>query len=569
MSSAHPIPVDALDDRMAFVGTSGSGKTYAAGTVVEQLLDSGARVVIVDPLDVWWGLRTASDGAGRGFDIVILGGKHGDLALNEDAGATIGAAVATSSQSVIVVPDLKTGAAQRRFMRAFLAAIYENANCEPVHLVFDEADLWAPQRATGETAVLLGLMEEIVRRGRVKGFIPWLITQRPAVTNKDVLSQADGMIAMKLTGAHDRTAISDWIGRVDPALKSKILDPLPTFEKGQGIVWIPARQVLHTSAFPRKRTYDSSRTPERGEARPNIVVAPIDIEGLRAAIAPKPTSVSPSIHRAKNGSAPPAPDRTMIDEAERAGYVRGRESLLPQIGEALRRAEEIRAEVDGVLSEFRALIAVLESVGGPVPTFPQDQRAAAPESIFSPSKVAAKIDSKPTPFNAPARHAAPKPKKSADSATNAAGEKLLAALVRYNGVRWTDCCIAAGVLHGNGYFYGGKKWLLDNAYAEEASGVVVATDLGVSRAGECGPPMSLAEIVATWAPKLRRPAPAMLAYVAQHRRRPVTADELAQAIGAKPGNGYWYGGLKPLRAIGLIEQNRDIFQLSDFLARAP
>lgn len=49
----HPIPSAALDDRLAFVGTAGSGKTYNAGTAVERLLTSGARVVIPDPLGVW------------------------------------------------------------------------------------------------------------------------------------------------------------------------------------------------------------------------------------------------------------------------------------------------------------------------------------------------------------------------------------------------------------------------------------------------------------------------------------------------------------------------------------
>ncbi|MFX8316489.1 DUF87 domain-containing protein [Acinetobacter baumannii] len=48
------MPTEALDDRLAFVGTSGSGKTYAAGTAVERLLSAGAKVVITDPLDVWW-----------------------------------------------------------------------------------------------------------------------------------------------------------------------------------------------------------------------------------------------------------------------------------------------------------------------------------------------------------------------------------------------------------------------------------------------------------------------------------------------------------------------------------
>jgi hypothetical protein len=34
--SKHPIPNDALDDRLAFVGTSGSGKTYNTGSAVER-----------------------------------------------------------------------------------------------------------------------------------------------------------------------------------------------------------------------------------------------------------------------------------------------------------------------------------------------------------------------------------------------------------------------------------------------------------------------------------------------------------------------------------------------------
>ena len=56
------LPSNALDDRIAIVGTAGSGKTYAAKGFVERLLDSGARVAIVDPLGVWWGLRASADG---------------------------------------------------------------------------------------------------------------------------------------------------------------------------------------------------------------------------------------------------------------------------------------------------------------------------------------------------------------------------------------------------------------------------------------------------------------------------------------------------------------------------
>ena len=50
---AGVLPIAALDERVAIVGTSGSGKTYAGKGWVELLLDAGARVCVVDPLGVW------------------------------------------------------------------------------------------------------------------------------------------------------------------------------------------------------------------------------------------------------------------------------------------------------------------------------------------------------------------------------------------------------------------------------------------------------------------------------------------------------------------------------------
>jgi uncharacterized protein len=58
----HPIPDDALDDRLGLVGRSGSGKSYNAGGAVERVLERRGRVVIIDPLGVWYGLRLLADG---------------------------------------------------------------------------------------------------------------------------------------------------------------------------------------------------------------------------------------------------------------------------------------------------------------------------------------------------------------------------------------------------------------------------------------------------------------------------------------------------------------------------
>jgi len=285
---AGVLPLSALDERVAIVGTSGSGKTYAAKGLVERLMDRGGRVCIVDPLGVWWGLRAGADGsAASGYPVVVFGGRHADVGLDEGMGAALGHLVGTHPLACVVdVSELGSSAARRAFMTAFAEALYE-ANTEPLHLVLDEADLWAPQRAQPGGQALLGRIEEIVRRGRVRGFVPWLITQRPAVLHKDVLSQADILVSMKLTASQDRDAVGGWIeGQADRAEGKRILAALPRLGQGEGYLWAPSDGVLARVAFPRIHSFDSSRTPQRDArvAAPRTLAA-VDLSAITAALA--------------------------------------------------------------------------------------------------------------------------------------------------------------------------------------------------------------------------------------------------------------------------------------------
>ena len=105
-----------------------------------------------------------------------------------------------------------------------------------------------------------------MRRGRIRGFVPWLTTQRSAVLHKDALSQADILVPMKLTSSQDRKAVGRWIeGQADRAVGRRILAALPRLAHGESWVWAPSNGVLAQVAFPRIQTFDSSRTPERPE----------------------------------------------------------------------------------------------------------------------------------------------------------------------------------------------------------------------------------------------------------------------------------------------------------------
>ena len=290
---AGVLPLSALDERLAIVGTSGSGKTYAAKGLVERLVCQGARVCVVDPLGVWWGLRAGPDGEASPLPcpVVVFGGLHADVALDAGMGAALGQLIGTHQIACVVdVSDLGSAAVRRGFMTAFTEALFA-ANTEPLHLVLDEADLWAPQRAQPDGYDLLQRVEEIVRRGRVRGFVPWLITQRPAVLHKDVLSQADILLSMKLTASQDREAIGRWIeGQADRAEGRRILAALPRLVRGEGWVWAPSDGVLAQVAFPPILTFDSSQTPQREErATAPRKLAALDLSAITAALGSEST----------------------------------------------------------------------------------------------------------------------------------------------------------------------------------------------------------------------------------------------------------------------------------------
>ena len=378
----HPIPRKALDDRLGFIGTSGSGKTYNAGTAIEILLSQKARAVIIDPLGVWWGLRLLADGKkASGFDVVIFGGDHADLPLNEQAGALIGETAATMAESCIIdLSKLTSRAAERRFMVAFLETIYRKAGGEPFHLIVDEADLFAPQKPQAGDEVLLGHMENIVRRGRVRGFIPWLISQRPAVLNKNVLSQVDGLIAFKLTSVQDRDALDAWIeGQADKAQGKALKDALPTFPIGHGVVWLPGHGILENKAFPPKVTFDSSKKPKRGEKATSRKLKPLDVGKLEKQLAAfveqakandlptlrkRNTELEAQLRKAeaaKPAAAPPidkAADKKAAAEREDRARVRGK---VDGYGEAMKDIAAIFRDLTNATAKLRPAIDAIEA----------------------------------------------------------------------------------------------------------------------------------------------------------------------------------------------------------------
>jgi DNA helicase HerA-like ATPase len=62
----HPIPEPALDKHIAFLGSTGSGKTSSIkSAIVETALKNEERVLIIDPTSAWWGFASRQTSACR------------------------------------------------------------------------------------------------------------------------------------------------------------------------------------------------------------------------------------------------------------------------------------------------------------------------------------------------------------------------------------------------------------------------------------------------------------------------------------------------------------------------
>jgi hypothetical protein len=281
------LPLEAVTETFAILAKRGSGKTYTAAVLVEELHAAGLPVAVIDPVGVWWGLRSSASGTDTGLPFVVFGGDHADVPLEPTAGQLLADLIVDERLAVVIDLSGLSKSAGRRFMTDFAERLYHR-NREPLHLVIDEADAYAPQRTSTDGARLLGAIEDLVRRGRARGIGVTLITQRPAVLNKDVLTQAEVLIALRMTGPRDVAAIDEWVRlHADEDQAAKVKASLPALPVGTAWVWSPGwLGILQQAAIRQRRTYDSSATPKPGQRRPAPErMAQVDLTALGERIA--------------------------------------------------------------------------------------------------------------------------------------------------------------------------------------------------------------------------------------------------------------------------------------------
>ncbi|HMB50768.1 MAG TPA: DUF87 domain-containing protein, partial [Natronoarchaeum rubrum] len=242
--------VDVLTGRGFVTGKSGSGKSNTASVVIEELLDAGYPVLIVDTDGEYYGLKEEYEllhaGADEECDIQI-GPDHAEkianLALEENVPIILDVSGYLDED---VADELLRETARHLFTK-------EKKLKKPFLLVVEEVHEYLPQKGGGgETGKML---IKIGKRGRKHGLGIMGISQRPADVKKDFITQANWLVWHRLTWDNDTKVV----GRVVDTEYQEAVSELADGEAFLQTDWteVDVRQIQ----FRRKRTFDAGATP--------------------------------------------------------------------------------------------------------------------------------------------------------------------------------------------------------------------------------------------------------------------------------------------------------------------
>jgi hypothetical protein len=515
-----------IGSHMCITANSGAGKS---GTIRKLLETTHGAVqhIVIDVEDEFYTLRER-------FEYLIAGGENGDCAANPNNAEALATMILKAGFSAILQINSLSQLDRESFIEAFLSTLTAapRALWRPMLVVLDEAQFYAPQvgNAVSSEAVINFMM-----LGRKRGFTGILATPRAADLDKRATAPVNNWLIGRCGQPADRRAAAAAVGFSVNSQEAIALRSLPArsfWAFGPALSLEPRMMIVgKTETTIVKAGQATLPTPPAPAAMRKILA---DLNAA-AAQAEEATSESGATNRPEKRS---EPDPKLIEEAEARGYRRGYEE----------------GEEETLVRVGNAWITMREKMQEALR--PVEQPSSTP---WTPAIAAEPAAPAPPPR---AKPAAPP----SDRTLTGAAPGLLQALARLQCDTWEGAAILSGIVPGNGYYYKGRKQLLDGGHVIEEGGRPKITAKALKAIGP-QPPMTLKEIVTLWT-KLRAPGPQMLTHLARRPAEWIETDELAAALSMKAGNGYWYKGIKVMREANLIEQEKGRFRLSELLRGA-
>jgi hypothetical protein len=236
-----------ITERSAVIGQSGSGKSYLVSVICEELAANDLGFAVIDTEGEYAGLSGHKN-------ITTIDDIE---SLSTDEGR-VRRLIAESEKIILDVSETDPKA-----INAFLESIYRVATelfrqgrhkQNSFLIIVEEADIYIPQRGRG-----LDILQLISRRGRKRGLGVLFATQRPALVNKNVLSQCNNVFIGKLTLKNDIDSVRIFFSSIDDARQLTGLEPGQFYVQGNvsdpSFIKVRRRKTPHGGATPTIKRY--------------------------------------------------------------------------------------------------------------------------------------------------------------------------------------------------------------------------------------------------------------------------------------------------------------------------
>jgi uncharacterized protein len=272
----------------AVLGLRGSGKSYSATYLAEQLMGEKIPFTAFDPIGVWRNLKIP--GRGHGFPVVVVG-DDGDLPLNQKAIPDI--IRATMREGINLVIDLYSLYLSKADWRSIVEnavsiMLHENKAHGLRHIFVEEGAEFVPQIVRPDQAKVYSVFEKLARMGGNASLGYTLVNQRAEAVNKEILENCDMVFLHKQRGRNSVANLGKWLKSVSPATANEVLESLPNLKAGECWILPADSAVPQFVKMPAKQSFHPDRqNPTAARPSGKTVDVTSFVEKLKAAL-PKP-----------------------------------------------------------------------------------------------------------------------------------------------------------------------------------------------------------------------------------------------------------------------------------------
>lgn len=439
----------------AVLGIRGSGKSYTATCIAEHLFDAGIPFIAFDPVGIWRHLRVP--GKGKGYPIVVAGGKDGDLPLTvAGTPAIVRAAMQGGISLVVDLFDINLSKADwRRIVTAAVRTLmHENHAHGLRHVFIEEAAEFIPQKPIDWD--VYAEIEKLARMGGNSRLGYTLINQRSQEVSKAILELCENVFLHRQRGKNALENMDKWLQVAGATEQKEIIKTLPDLPQGQCWAWLGGDHPTPPTLIkvPAKNSFHPDRRVMRGDTVATKA-EPVDVgqfvAGMRGQLekiveeakANDPATLRTEIARLKADLAKKpagAVDPGALSAAHEGGVAEGRQYAERQHRPLLIVAGNLTRRLGGLIDEAtemrRQLCEAVEAIGAtPAPTH-GITRARQPFT--------------PAPTSAPAVSTSPAAKVSTTGALKPALQRVVNAIgwwrqIGQDPVDRSRACVVAGL----------------------------------------------------------------------------------------------------------------------------